>query len=251
MLEVQVTELQRRLQETQKQVQERNALLAAANTKLQQMEQQTGRVHGEVEHWRKLARDTANKLWEIGQQIAEDRDVSQKIAGKLQDIQPAVRSAARVSVAPVGLSRERRFVRNSLLEAQESTSPSTRSASQSSSNLTYLEYLFPQTSNDCSRAPLLTRKNSSRPSSRLWLVCHHRLGFALFHPGLDKWEYALLIVSCGEALVDFLPVGFGAVLVICRVLVARHTICQLLSPAWRCPALFWVASPTTLSATCS
>ncbi len=131
MLEVQVTELQRRLQETQKQVQERNALLAAANTKLQQMEQQTGRVHGEVEHWRKLARDTANKLWEIGQQIAEDRDVSQKIAGKLQDIQPAVRSAARVSVAPVGLSRERRFVRNSLLEAQESSSPSTRSASQS------------------------------------------------------------------------------------------------------------------------
>jgi len=122
-MEMRVTDLQRRLQEAQQQVQERGTALAAVNYRVQQLEQSATRAQTEVEKWRNLARDTANKLWDIGQQIAEDRATSHEVVDCLQN--NTVRSPRPVNNSAAGL-RERHFVRNSLLEAQESAAPAVR-----------------------------------------------------------------------------------------------------------------------------
>lgn len=105
-LELQVSELQRRLLEAQNTIQERNNALAAVNNRVQQLDQQMGRQQAEVEKWRNLARDTANKLWDIGQQIAEDRAVSETVTENLQQI--GGRSHPSVGAAPLVKSNFRR-----------------------------------------------------------------------------------------------------------------------------------------------
>lgn len=116
-LEIQVTDLQRRLLDALRQLHDRNQALTAATNKLQQLEQNAEKTKGEVEKWRNLARDTANKLWDIGQQIAEDRAVTHTVAGQLEEIRPAPRSLNRPKPPAAALGRDRVFVRNSLREA--------------------------------------------------------------------------------------------------------------------------------------
>lgn len=133
-LETQVADLQMRLLEAQRQLQERNVALVAANTRVHQLENNAGRAQSEVEKWRNLARETANKLWDIGQEIAEDRAVTHDVAGQLQEIRPTLAPAARTVVRPPAppnsLLRERRFVRNSLLETVGAGTQSGRSATK-------------------------------------------------------------------------------------------------------------------------
>jgi len=129
-LETQVADLQARLLEVQRQLQERNVALVAANTRVHQLENNAGR---------NLARETANKLWDIGQEIAEDRAVTHDVAGQLQEIRPtlasptlapAARAGVRPPAPPNSLLRERRFVRNSLLETVGAGTQSGRSATK-------------------------------------------------------------------------------------------------------------------------
>jgi septal ring factor EnvC (AmiA/AmiB activator) len=138
-LETQVADLQARLLEVQRQLQERNVALVAANTRVHQLENNAGRAQSEVEKWRNLARETANKLWDIGQEIAEDRAVTHDVAGQLQEIRPtlasptlapAARAGVRPPAPPNSLLRERRFVRNSLLETVGAGTQSGRSATK-------------------------------------------------------------------------------------------------------------------------
>jgi septal ring factor EnvC (AmiA/AmiB activator) len=122
-LELQLSELQRRLLDVQNTAQERNNALAAVNHRVQQLEQHIGRTQTEVEKWRNLARETANKLWDIGQQIAQDRAVSETVSDSLNH--NGSRSATDAS-----FRRERRFLGNNLLTAQEAAGPSSKIASK-------------------------------------------------------------------------------------------------------------------------
>ncbi|MBP7251968.1 MAG: hypothetical protein KBA75_00625 [Alphaproteobacteria bacterium] len=127
-LEVQVTDLQRRLLDALRQLHDRNQTLTTVNSKLQLLEQNAEKTKGEVEKWRNLARDTANKLWDIGQQIAEDRAVTHTVAGQLEEIRPTPRSLNRPIPPTSALGRERVFVRNSLRESEAVEAESRRSA---------------------------------------------------------------------------------------------------------------------------
>jgi hypothetical protein len=75
-LEAQLAETRQQLLAAQRTSQERATALAAVNQRVHNLEQTVNRAQVEVEKWRNLARETANKLWDIGQQIAEDRTVT-------------------------------------------------------------------------------------------------------------------------------------------------------------------------------
>jgi chromosome segregation ATPase len=124
-LQQKVAELQRNLLLSQSQLQERNNALAAVTYRAQHLELQVTRAQQEVEKWRDLARDTANKLWDIGQQIADDRLMGQH-RGDMRSAAPssidaftAGEAAAEIQIQQTTQREQRRFVRSSLLDAQE------------------------------------------------------------------------------------------------------------------------------------
>lgn len=119
--EAQLAELQLKVRQMQTAGKLQGNELAHARMNVARLESSLAQAHQEVEKWRSLARDTANKLWDIGQQIEKDRAVTRGVVNKLQEIVPSEqRKPANGRVpAPAHFSRERRFVRNSLLDAQE------------------------------------------------------------------------------------------------------------------------------------
>ncbi len=119
--EAQLAELQLKVRQMQSAGKLQGNELAHARMNVARLEASLAQASQEVEKWRTLARDTANKLWDIGQQIEKDRAVARGVVSKLQEIAPsAERKPANGRVPPpANFSRERRFVRNSILDAQE------------------------------------------------------------------------------------------------------------------------------------
>ena len=113
----QLAAMQRRIGQLQADKEAQGRKLAEAGTHTAQLEGALEKSRAEVEKWRNLARDTANQLWDLGQQIEQDRALAQ---GALQKIRiPERGKHTNAPAPPVELSRTRRFVRNSLLDAQD------------------------------------------------------------------------------------------------------------------------------------
>ncbi|MGB4101840.1 MAG: hypothetical protein WBK91_08055 [Alphaproteobacteria bacterium] len=119
--EAQMAEMQHKLRQMQTAGQLQGNELAHARMNVARLEASLAQAQQEVDKWRTLARDTANKLWDIGQQIEKDRARARGVPPQLQDNVPGgARKPANGRVpAPTHFSRERRFVRNSILDAQE------------------------------------------------------------------------------------------------------------------------------------
>lgn len=118
--DTQIAELQLKIRQMQSAGKLQSNELAHARVNVARLEASLAQAQQEVEKWRQLAQETANKLWDIGQQIENDRAVTRGVVNKLQEIVPSERKPANGRVpAPANYSRERRFVRNSLLDAQE------------------------------------------------------------------------------------------------------------------------------------
>jgi chromosome segregation ATPase len=118
--DTQIAELQLKIRQMQSAGKLQSNELAHARVNMARLEASLVQAQQEVEKWRQLAQETANKLWDIGQQIENDRAVTRGVVNKLQEIVPSERKPANGRVpAPANYSRERRFVRNSLLDAQE------------------------------------------------------------------------------------------------------------------------------------
>ena len=117
--ETQLAVLQLKVRQMQEASKLQTHELAHARMTVTQLQAALTQANEEAEKWRALARDTANKLWDLGQQIEKDRTITQGVVSKLQEIAPTSKPAMARVVAPSQFSRERRFVRNSLLDAQE------------------------------------------------------------------------------------------------------------------------------------
>ncbi|MEJ0063199.1 MAG: hypothetical protein WDO70_08350 [Alphaproteobacteria bacterium] len=115
-LEAQVADLQSRLKQHQASSAMQHGELARTKLTLARLETSLGRTREEVEKWRALARNTADKLWEIGQQIEKDRALTHGAVNRLRQPSSQGRPAVR---PPRSFGQQRRFVPDTLLQAQE------------------------------------------------------------------------------------------------------------------------------------
>jgi hypothetical protein len=60
-----------------------------------ELEQGATKAHDDAERWKKLARETAEKLWDIGQKIHKDEFASAKPAADSTPVEPLKRAAAK------------------------------------------------------------------------------------------------------------------------------------------------------------
>lgn len=113
----QLAEMRKKIKRMQTDREVQDEELTRARAGIARLESSLRHSQAEVEKWRNMARDVANKLWDIGQQIENDRVLAN---GALRNIQHAERLGTHATpLPPADYPHERRFIRNSLIDAQE------------------------------------------------------------------------------------------------------------------------------------
>lgn len=94
-LESEVHYLRQQLEDLKAQMQTQDLQVDFWRRRVAELEQGAAKAHDDAERWKKLARETAERLWDIGQKIHKDEFTSAKPAADSVPAEPVKRAAAQ------------------------------------------------------------------------------------------------------------------------------------------------------------